>query len=99
MSEYLKFYHLRLTIVDYNKLITESKKSGLSLSAYLRKLINKHEIKSKPPDSYKDLVWEVSKIGININKIANTASIASKDDAKMAVFLLTQIIKIMRELG
>lgn len=95
----LILHPLRLTEQDYKKLRKDSNRAELTISDYLRKLINKQKIKPKPPDSYKDLVWEISKIGIDINKIANTASLASNDDAKTAVFLLTQIIKRMRKLG
>ena len=95
-----KLHPLRLTDKDFTKLKQYSINSGLSRSAYLRKLINQQEIKPKPPDNYKDIAWEISKIGTNINHIAHNANAAgqvSRDDVETAVFLLKKIIRLMRE--
>lgn len=96
-----KLHPLRLSEQDYNKLNNDSVNAGLTLSDYLRKLINQQEVKPKPPDSYSNLAWEISKIGTNINQLAhkaNAAGQASENDVETAVFLLKQIYKLMREM-
>jgi len=98
----IKTYPLRLMRKDYKKMKEDSSDLGLSCSAYLRKLIKKQEIKPKPPDSYKDLVWKISKIGIDIKQIidkAKTVESISQKDVETTVFLLSKIIELMREKG
>lgn len=102
MSQYPYGYFLRLTNQDYTKLKQQSELAGLNCSDYLRKLISQQEIKPKPPDSYKQLVWEISKIGNNINQIArqaNTVGSVSTEQAETAVFLMEKCIELMREMG
>ena len=98
----MRLHPLRLTEKDYNKLKQDSQHAGLTNSDYLRKLINQQQIKPKPPDSYKELAWEISKIGNDINQIkqkANAVGTATKEDAETTVFLLAKILELMREMG
>lgn len=46
----------------------QSKTTGLSRESFLRCLIGNSKVKPKPPESYKDLSLEVSKIGNDINQ-------------------------------
>lgn len=96
-----KHIHFRLSEDDYQKLITDSSNTGLNCSAYLRKLINKQEVRPKPPESYSKLAWEISKVGTNINQIAHTVNSsghASDTNIDTAVLLLRKIIKLMRDM-
>lgn len=98
----LCLFPLRLSEVQLEKLKIDSRNAGLTASDYLRKLINQQQIKPKPPDSFKELAWEISKIGNDINQIAhkaNAAGRATKKDAETAVFLLAKILELMREMG
>jgi len=97
-----KHFHFRLTEDGYNKLITDSSNTGLTCSTYLRKLIDQQEVRPMPPDSYSKLVWEISKVGTNINQLvhkANATSHISNTDIDTAVLLLRKIITLMREMG
>ena len=92
---------LRLSNKDYEKLKRDSENVGLNKSDYLRKLINQQELKPKPPDSYSKLAWEIHKVGVNINQLAHKANAtesASGEGIEIAIFLLKQIYKLMREM-
>lgn len=65
-----KELHIRLSEKDKNKLVTDSKKTGMSASAYLRELIHNRTPKRREDLlQIKELVTEINKIGININQI------------------------------
>jgi len=101
MTNRNKHFHFRLSDDEYNKLIKDSSNTGLTSSSYLRKLINQQEVKPKPPESYSKLVWEISKIGTNINQIAykvNAAGNGADTDIDTAVLLLKKIIEQMRDI-
>lgn len=48
--------------------------TGLTASAYIRKLIMQREIQPRPPDEYAKLLRELSAIGNNINQLAYKAN-------------------------
>ena len=48
--------------------------TGLTASAYIRKLIMQREIRPRPPDEYAKLLRELSAIGNNINQLAYKAN-------------------------
>ena len=92
---------LRLSNKDYEKLKHDSDNVGLNKSEYLRRLINKQEVRPKPPESYSKLAWEIHKVGVNINQLAHKANAtgsASGEGIETAIFLLKQIYKLMREM-
>ena len=63
-----------LSAEEARKLTSLCQLSGLSKSTIIRQSILGCEIKSRPPDSYKDLVRELSAIGNNINQVAHLAN-------------------------
>lgn len=63
--------YIRVNLSDKERIFKNAKASGMSASEYLRKLINDKEIVHK--EDYmqiKELIYEVNKIGKNINQIA-----------------------------
>ena len=63
-----------LSAEEARKLTSLCQLSGLSKSTFIRQSILGCEIKPRPPDSYKDLVRELSAIGNNINQVAHLAN-------------------------
>ena len=75
--------------------------AGLSKAEYIRKLVDGKEIKPKPPETYKQLIYEISSIGNNINQIAhqaNTMGHATKEQADNAVLLVNKCIELIRDM-
>ena len=67
--------------------------TGLKRESLLRTLISETSVKPKPPDSYKDLVRELSAIGNNINQITRLANSAGSVSTAQA----EQLSRLMRE--
>ena len=74
--------HFYLGDQEYDRLIRRVSKSGLSLSVYMRHLINDRVPKDKPPQEYFDILKELRSIGKDINQIAAAADSAGIIDAK-----------------
>ena len=92
---------LRLSKQEKELLESNARLCGLSKTAYLRRLLQRTEIKVCPSQEIKDLRWEVHKIGVNINQIARSvnAGIARADDAKRGLFLLDQVYELMYQIA
>lgn len=66
-----EMFYMRIDEKDKKKLFSDAKKAGISASAYLRQLIH-----GKTPETredyqlVKDLIYEINRIGNNINQIA-----------------------------
>ena len=91
--------HFYLGDVEYKKLLRRVSKSGLSLSAYMRHLINNRVPQDKPPPEYFEILKELRAIGRNINQIAFVANATGIMDAKRVEEhydeLLALILKII----
>lgn len=75
--------------------------SGLTKSKYLRRLILQQNIKPRLPKEYAKVVYEISKIGSNINQIAhrsNASRFLSQEDAKTAKLLMQKYWEEVRNL-
>ena len=84
---------------DHAHFLKQINSSGMNKAAYLRKLIRAQNLKAKMPDSYSELVREISRIGSGINRIAYQANIAGyTQDSKTALLLLEKCIELMREM-
>ncbi len=60
----------RLNDKEFNRLMRDVKRTGLSREAYLRKLVMGAEIKELPNINYVSIIYELSKIGTNMHQIA-----------------------------
>jgi len=65
---------VRLSDNEYNQLKINIKKTGLSLEAYLRTLINGKRPVEIPPADYYALIREVRALGNNLHQIAYKAN-------------------------
>ena len=65
---------VELSPEDKEKLKRDAKRSGLTMAAYLRKLIRQEQVQALPPTINQEFLKEVRKIGNNINQIAQRAN-------------------------
>ena len=98
MQEKSKFLSVRLTAEEREHLDRLARESGLSLSNVIRSCINRTE---RQPAEINDLYREINRIGVNINQIARSvnAGIATRQDAKEALFLLRQVYLLMEKVA
>ena len=101
MQEKSKFLSVRLTAEEREHLDRLARESGLSLSNVIRSCINRTEIRQRQPAEINDLYREINRIGVNINQIARSvnAGIATRQDAKEALFLLRQVYLLMEKVA
>ena len=92
---------LRLNQAEAERLYQDSKRCGLSKTAYLRQLIMGTEIKARPSQEIKKLRTEIHHIGNNVNQIARkiNAGFGSKEDAAQIKYLLGEIYRLMYEIA
>ena len=96
-----KFLSVRLTAEEREHLDRLARESGLSLSNVIRSCINRTEIRQRQPAEINDLYREINRIGVNITQIARSvnAGIATRQDAKEALFLLRQVYLLMEKVA
>jgi hypothetical protein len=86
---------------EHEKLVNDISIAKISKAEYIRSLLIDRKIKASPPKEYAQLVYEVSKIGNNINQLAHNANATnhlSVIDAKKAVLLMEKCWDIVRNL-
>ena len=93
--------HIELTAEQYQQLCRQAKLCGLCKRAYIVRLIDGTPIRARPSQEIKDLRTEIHHIGNNINQIARSvnAGIATRQDAKEALFLLRQVYLLMEKVA
>ena len=69
-----KRFSLWLNDDEFSHLTKQADLAGLKKEPFLRKLIMKSEVYSRPPDEYRLLLREINAIGNNINQIAHIAN-------------------------
>ena len=93
--------HIVLTQEQYQLLSSNAKKCGLTRRAFIVRLLEGTEVKTRPSQEIKDLRTEIHHIGNNINQIARNvnAGIATTEDAKQVLYLLTQVYELMYQIA
>ena len=88
---------IRFTDDEYNQLKTKADELGISLSTYIRKktLGNRGKISSKCD---KELLYEINRIGNNLNQIAKHCNTTKIID-KVVLKSLAEIEKKLNDLG
>ena len=74
MAEKTKRIHFFISEKEHEKLMRRVFKSGLTISAYMRHLINNRIPQDRPPAEYFEVLSELRLIGKNINQIAFIAN-------------------------
>lgn len=85
---------------EYAHLKAEAKKAGMGIDPFIRILVAGVYLRPKPPETYADLLRELSAIGRNINQIAYWANIQksiSMADIQEAAKLVSQISRIVKD--
>lgn len=92
---------LRLDPAEAQRLSSDSKRCGLSKTAYLRQLILGAELKARPSPEIKALRTEIHHIGNNVNQIARkiNAGFGSKEDVEQIKYLLGEVYRMMYEIA
>ena len=73
---------VRLSDIEYKKLLDDIARSKETISSYIRKLIIGTQLKEKPDYEFYNVMKELTKIGVNLNQIAhvaNSTNIIDKD--------------------
>ncbi len=90
---------IRLDTKEYEKLKEKSKKSNRPLATYIRKTSLGKTLHEKPPDEFYKILWNLDKIGTNINQIAtkvNTYNYLDEKELKKAISDLENITGYLR---
>ena len=92
---------LRLSTNEAQKLITNAKSCGLTRTAYLRRLLNGHDLRPRPTAEFEALRTEIHQICNNINQIARKANagFASRDEVTHALRMLDAVYGLLYEAG
>ena len=92
---------LRLNAAEAEKLIANAKACGLTRTAYLRRLLNGHDLRPRPTAEFEALRTEIHQIGNNINQIARKANagFASRDEVTHALRMLDAVYGLLYEAG
>ena len=66
--------HVFLSDAEYTGIKEQAKATGLSISTYIRSLAKGKVLKVRPPETYANILRQLSAIGNNINQIAKVAN-------------------------
>ena len=76
---------------EYKRFTKQIEKNGLTKAAFLRRIIKGHTVRERLPKDYAKLVYEVAKIGNNVNQLAyktNRTNHVAVEDAQTAILLM-----------
>ena len=96
-----KKINIYLSEKEYEHLTKETKKAGLTISAFIRSRIAYINIKPIPPEQLGAILSELSAIGNNINQLArlanSTKSVSQSDiaEVKTLLFQIMQRVKLI----
>ena len=94
------FIGLWLDDTEHKHLLKQCTLSGLNASALIRHSVMGVNIQPKPPDTYADLLRELSAIGNNLNQIvywANATKSINKAELAEAAMLIRQAWRLVKE--
>lgn len=84
---------LRFTPAEFEKVEIERAKTNLDFTNYCKSAILKKKVKTKEEEDFnKDLIYQINKIGINLNQIARAVN------QKDRVAVLTELVEIEKQL-
>lgn len=100
MRQNVKKQTVRLNAEEYAKLKSMAAETGISMEALIRKLIMGESLRHRPPDSYANILRQLSAIGNNINQLAywaNATKRLSSNEIQEAVSLAKQAFTLVKE--
>ena len=90
---------VRVTPKEHAHLKKQADNAGLKMEPFIRKLIMGTEIRPRPPDEYRRILFELSAIGNHVNQIAHIANAErhiSTEKLNEAVAKVDRAISIVR---
>ncbi len=89
--------HIELTPEQFQLLTDSAKQCGLTMRAFIVRLLEGAEVKARPFQEIKALRTEIHQIGNNINQITRSvnAGIAKAEDAQRGLYLLERVYELM----
>jgi predicted DNA-binding protein len=90
---------IRLDTKEYEKLKLNAKNADRPISAYIRESSLGKRLHEKPPEEFYKILWNLDKIGTNINQIAmkvNTYNYLDEKELKKAISDLESITGYLR---
>ena len=92
---------VRLSDKEYNHFKKQIEISGLSINDFIIDLIMGTAIKEHPPKDYAKIIYEICKIGNNINQLAykaNKTNYTAVEDAQAAVLLMEKCYELVKSM-
>ncbi len=84
---------LRFTPDEFEKVEIERAKTNLDFTNFCKSAILKKRVKTKDEENFnRDLIYQVNKIGINLNQIARAVNQKDK------IAILTELVEIEKQL-
>lgn len=84
---------IRFTPDEFEKIEIEREKTNLDFTNFCKSAILKKRVKTKTEEDYnRDLIYQINKIGINLNQISRAVN------QKDRVAILTELIEIEKDL-
>lgn len=74
MAERTRRCEIRFTESEYHNLMAKADNAGISVSALIRKSVSDCEVKAAPPADLHKLIWEIRRVGNNIDQILTIAN-------------------------
>ena len=98
MAERTRRCEIRFTESEYRNLMAKAEKAGISVSTLIRKSVDECEVKAAPPADLHKLIWEIRRVGNNIDQIlmiANAKGILNIPDLRKAIGDLREVEKLI----
>ena len=84
---------LRFTPDEFEKVEIERAKTNLDFTNFCKSAILKKRVKTKDEENFnRDLIYQINKIGINLNQIARAVNQKDK------IAILTELVEIEKQL-
>ena len=92
------FVGVRLDTKEYEKLKSNAKKADIPISAYIRESSLGKRLHEKPPNDFYKILWNIDKIGTNLNQIAVRVNTYKYLDEKELIKIIAELDKLTNEL-
>lgn len=90
---------IRLTEDEYEKIKRKAEKINVSVSEYVRNFLSKKEVKIVDKTSLRELIYQLQRIGVNINQMVKKVNLNHSDiELKKEIEELEEIYKKLKEL-
>ena len=84
---------IRFTPLEFEKIEEQRIKTNLDFTSFCKSAILKKKVKTKEEENFnRDLIYQVNKIGVNLNQIARAVNQKDK------IAILTELVEIEKQL-